>query len=55
LLEYESAEILELITQRRIRAVVDEEPELHADLIVLDWRPVGKGPRLPPAFLIPTD
>ena len=41
LLEYESAEILQLITQRCIRAVVDEEPELHADSIVLNWRPVG--------------
>jgi len=41
LLEHESAEILQLSTQRRIRAVVDEEPELHADSIVLNWRPVG--------------
>src|SRR5882724_11096061 len=41
LLEHESAEILQLSTQRRIRSVVDEEPELQADSIVLNWRPVS--------------
>ena len=41
LLKHESAEILQLGTQRRVRAVVDEEPEFKAGSIILNWRPVG--------------
>ena len=41
LLKHESAEILQLCTQCRIRAIVNENPKLQADSIVLNWRPVG--------------
>ena len=41
LLQHEFAEILELSSERRIRAIVDEKPEFQADAITLNWRPIG--------------